>query len=143
MKSHLNKLEIQTKYDIELVNITEKVINTISQSGIHAGIAHITTMHTTTALAVNEGLQDIEDDLVTILKRLVPENGDYHHARFLHSDGQTAVNAHAHLRASLLGPNLSFPIEDGHIVKGERQTIYFIEFDGPQRRRLVIQIMGE
>jgi secondary thiamine-phosphate synthase enzyme len=143
LKSILHKLELQTKQDIELLNITHQVIEAVSQSGIQAGFVHVTTMHTTTAITVNEGLQDIEHDLVALLTRLVPVNGEYHHARFLHSDGQTAVNAHAHLRAALLGPNVIFPIEDGHLVMGERQTIYFVELDGPQRRHLVIQVLGD
>jgi secondary thiamine-phosphate synthase enzyme len=143
MKSILHKLDLQTKQDIELVNITEQVIQVVSQSGILTGVVNVTTMHTTTAITVNEGLQDIEDDLVALLKHLVPEDGNYRHARFLPSDGQTAVNAHAHLRAALLGPNLSFPIEDGNLVMGARQTIYFVELDGPQRRHLVIQIFGQ
>lgn len=143
MKSILHKLDLQTKLDIELVNITEQVIQAVSQAGIQTGVAHVITMHTTTAITVNEDLQDIEDDLVALLTRLVPEDGNYRHARFLHSDGQTAVNATAHLRAALLGPNLSFPVEDGHLVMGERQTIYFVELDGPQRRRMVIQILGD
>jgi secondary thiamine-phosphate synthase enzyme len=143
MKSILHKLELQTKQDIELVNITHQVIQTVNQSGIQAGFAHVTTMHTTTAITVNEGLEDIEHDLITLLTRLVPVNGEYHHARFLHSDGQTAVNAHAHLQAALLGPNVIFPIDDGRLVMGERQTIYFVELDGPQRRHLVIQALGD
>lgn len=143
MKSILHKLVLQTKQDTELVNITPRVIQAVSQSGIQSGFAHVTTLHTTTAITVNEGLQDIEHDLVALLTQLVPENSEYHHARFLHSDGQTAVNAHAHLRAALLGPNVLFPVEDGCLMMGERQTIYFVELDGPQRRHLVVQVLGD
>jgi secondary thiamine-phosphate synthase enzyme len=142
MKSILQKLEIQTKKDIELINITDHVNSAVFQSGCQLGIVHITTMHTTTGITVNEGLPDIEADIESLLRRLVLEDSHYRHARFLHTDGQTAVNATAHLRSALLGANLSFPLSDGQVVKGERQTIYFVELDGPQLRRLVIQILG-
>ena len=100
-------------------------------------------MHTTTGLTVNEGLPDLEADIADWIRRVVPEEHPYRHARFLHTDGQMAINAPSHLRGALLGFQAYFPVEDGEVVKGSRQTVYFVELDGPQERTYVIQVMGE
>jgi thiamine phosphate synthase YjbQ (UPF0047 family) len=79
-----------------------------------------------------------------MLKRLVPVGeASYRHARFLPSDGAMAVNSHSHQRAALLGPQVVFPIEDGKVVLGGRQTIYYVELDGPLLRNFVVHILGE
>ena len=114
-----------------------------TESGVLEGVVYVTTMHTTTAITVNECLPDVEDDVVAMLKRLAPV-GDtsYRHARFLASDGEMAVNSHSHQRAALLGPQVAFPVEKGNVVLGARQTIYFVELDGPLLRNFVIHILG-
>jgi secondary thiamine-phosphate synthase enzyme len=99
-------------------------------------------MHTTTGVTVNEGLPDVEDDLRDLLTRVAPEIGDYRHQRFLPSDGQMAVNSSSHQRSLLTGMQVCFPIENGQLVRGSRQTIYFVEFDGPLHRDYVIHIVG-
>jgi secondary thiamine-phosphate synthase enzyme len=103
----------------------------------------VMTLHTTTGVTVNEGLPDLEDDIAAALERIVPTESAYRHARFLHSDGQMAVNAPSHIRGALLGMQVVFPIDKGGIVMGERQTIYFVELDGPQYRNLILQVIGD
>jgi secondary thiamine-phosphate synthase enzyme len=110
---------------------------------VRSGTVFVLSLHTTTGLTVNEGLPDLEKDIAGCLERLVPEDRPYRHARFLHSDGQMAINAPSHLRGALLGFQVFFPIEEGRMVTGARQTIYFVELDGPQERNYVIQILGE
>ncbi|WP_251554249.1 secondary thiamine-phosphate synthase enzyme YjbQ [Neobacillus muris] len=143
MKSVLKTVGIQTKKDTEMINITELVKKTAESSGITSGVVYITTMHTTTAITVNEGLPDLEDDITEMLFRLVPAGLNYRHARFLHSDGQMAVNAPSHLRGALLGMQTVFPMHEGKMVTGGRQTIYFVELDGPLYRELMIHVIGE
>jgi secondary thiamine-phosphate synthase enzyme len=103
----------------------------------------VLSLHTTTGLTVNEGLPDLEQDIADCLRELVPEGRAYRHARFLHEDGQMAINAPSHLRGALLGFQVFFPIVNGEVVRGVRQTIYFVELDGPQERTWVLQILGE
>ena len=143
MKSIVHRLEIQTHLETELINITGCVNDLVQRSGVKDGTVFVLSMHTTTGITVNEGLPDLEIDLANMIQQLVPERNSYHHARFLPSDGQMAVNAPSHLRGALLGFQVFFPIQDGEMVTGARQTIYFVELDGPQYRGYVVHILGE
>jgi secondary thiamine-phosphate synthase enzyme len=143
MKSLLHRIKIQTHTETELIDITEIVHQFVEDSEVRDGTVFILSLHTTTALTVNEGLPDLEIDISDTIQRLVPEEGVYRHARFLESDGQMAINAPSHLRGALLGFQAFFPIQDYKMVTGARQTIYFVELDGPQERTYVVQILGE
>jgi secondary thiamine-phosphate synthase enzyme len=143
MKSIVKRFTIVTHHETELINITDRVLQEVEAAGVQSGTAFILSLHTTTGLTVNEGLDDLEQDIADCLRRLVPEDLSYHHARFLHEDGQMAINAPSHLRGALLGFEVFFPIEKGRLVRGARQTIYFVELDGPQERTWVLQILGE
>jgi secondary thiamine-phosphate synthase enzyme len=143
MKSVVKTIGIHTTQDMEIINITDIVKDAVTSSGLTAGTVHIMTKHTTSGITVNEGLPDIEDDLLEMLHRLVPRNHDYRHARFLHSDGQMAVNGYSHLRSALIGKDTFFPLHDGEMVMGSRQTIYFVEMDGPLQREFLIHVLGE
>jgi secondary thiamine-phosphate synthase enzyme len=143
MKSQVHRITIQTHHETELINITDTVQQLVVESGVKDGTVFILSLHTTTALTVNEGLPDLELDIAGLIGKLVPEEMTYHHARYLPSDGQMAINAPSHLRGAILGFQAFFPIEAGKIVSGSRQTIYFVELDGPQERTYVIQVLGE
>jgi secondary thiamine-phosphate synthase enzyme len=143
MINRLERFTVQTGQEVELIDITPVLLKTVEGSGVGSGIAFVMSLHTTTGLTVNEGLPDLEADLADLIRRLVPEDHAYRHARFLHSDGQMAINAPSHLRGALLGFQVYFPVEEGRVVKGGRQTVYFVELDGPQERTYVIQVMGE
>jgi secondary thiamine-phosphate synthase enzyme len=143
MKSLLHRIKIQTHAETELINITEMVHKLVEDTGVRDGTVFILSLHTTTALTVNEGLHDLEIDISDIIQQLVPEERVYRHARYLESDGQMAINAPSHLRGALLGFQAFFPIQDFKMVTGARQTIYFVELDGPQERTYVVQILGE
>ncbi|OHD75237.1 MAG: hypothetical protein A2177_13670 [Spirochaetes bacterium RBG_13_68_11] len=143
MKSIVKRFTIVTHHETELINITDRVLQEVEAAGVQSGTAFILSLHTTTGLTVNEGLDDLEQDIADSLQRLVPESLSYHHARFLHEDGQMAINAPSHLRGALLGFEVFFPIENGRLVRGARQTIYFVELDGPQERTWVLQILGQ
>ena len=144
MKSVVTRLTVETQHDTELIDVTDRVRSTVSDSGVRNGVVYVTTMHTTTGITVNEGLPDVEDDVLGMLKRLAPaEDPSYRHARFLPSDGAMAVNSHAHQRAVILGPQVAFPLADGELVLGGRQTIYFAELDGPLQRKFVVHVLGE
>jgi secondary thiamine-phosphate synthase enzyme len=142
MTSQVIRFGIQTTGDTETIDITERVRDMVRETGVQDGLALVMTLHTTTAITVNEGLPDLEDDIVEMLQRLAPAESNYRHARFLHSDGQMAVNAPSHLRGALLGFQCAFPIADGEMVMGGRQTIYFVELDGPLHREAVVQVIG-
>lgn len=143
MKTITKEITILTTLETEILNITEDVKKFVAESNIKSGIVFVMSLHTTTAITVNEGLPDIEQDINDMLHRIIPDDLPYRHARYLHSDGQMAINAPSHLRSALLGFEVFFPVEDGKMHSGGRQTIYFIELDGPQERKFFLKIIGE
>lgn len=143
MKSVVKRITIITRHETELIDISARVCQEVEEAGVQNGTAFIISQHTTTGLTVNEKLPDLEADIVNLLEHVVPESLPYRHARFLHTDGQMAINAPSHLRGALLGFEVFFPIENGKLIHGGRQTIYFVELDGPQERTLIIHLMGE
>jgi len=143
MKSLITRVTINTHHETELINITDTVHSEIEKSEVRSGTVFIISLHTTTAVTVNEGIPDLEADIANYIQHIVPEDYPYRHARFLHSDGQMAINATSHLRGALLGFEVFFPIDNGKMICGGRQTIYFVELDGPQERTYIIQILGE
>jgi secondary thiamine-phosphate synthase enzyme len=143
MKSLVKRVEFETQHDTEMINITEAVKTIVAESGLQNGLVLVSTLHTTTAITVNEGLPDIEADILAMMEKIAPGEGNYRHARFLPSDGQMAVNASSHLRSAMLGFQCLFPLENGQMVTGGRQTIYFVELDGPQLRTYAVQVLGE
>ena len=143
MKIKLEKLEVQTRKDQELVDMTPEVERVIKESGVKNGVVNIMTMHTSSGIVVTEGLPCLEMDVLNQLGTLAPDQGNYYHNRYLDIDGRLGFNAGAHLRGVLSGYTAFFPIEDGKIVKGSRQRIYFAEYDGPLARTCCIQVLGE
>lgn len=143
MKNRIERFRLMTRHEVELTDITPQVLACVESSGVRSGVVHVLSLHTTTGLTVNEGLPDLEADLADLVRALAPDERPYRHARFLHEDGQMAINAPSHLRGALLGFQVFFPVEEGRVVKGARQTVYFVELDGPQERTYVVQVMGE
>ena len=139
----LKRLEVQTSKDQELVDITPLVEGVIAETGVSKGIVNVITMHTSSGIIVTEGLECLERDVLAHLERLAPEQGEYWHNRYLDIDGRLGFNAGAHLRSILGGFNAIFPIENGRIVRGSRQRIYFAEYDGPLARTCCVQVLGE
>jgi len=143
MKLKLKKLEVQSTKDQELLDITSEVERVIKESGVKNGVVNILTMHTSSGIIVTEGLPCLESDVLNQLSKLAPDQGNYYHNRYLDIDGRVAFNAPAHLKSVISGYHAFFPIENGRLVKGSRQRIYFAEFDGPLCRTYCVQVMGE
>mgnify|MGYP003694603117 FL=1 len=102
----------------------------------------INTLHTTCALFINEFQSALIDDLKGLIERLVPERGGYRHDDPRFSDCERG-NAHAHLRAALLGRNIAVGLSNGELSLGRFQSVIFAELDGPRRREITVQVMGE
>ncbi len=143
MRIKLEKLEVQTRGDKELVDVTPEVERVVRESGVQNGVVNVLTMHTSSGIVVTEGLPCLEMDVLNHLETLAPDDGDYYHNRYLDIDGRLGFNAGSHLKSILGGINAFFPIEDGQIVKGGRQRIYFAEYDGPLCRTYCVQVIGE
>jgi secondary thiamine-phosphate synthase enzyme len=142
MKVFNTSFTLQSEGGTEISDITKIVREAIQQFPVSAGIALINTMHTTCALFINEFQSALIDDLKGLVERLVPERGGYRHDDPRFSDCERG-NAHSHLRAALLGRSIAVGLSDGELTLGRFQSIIFAEFDGPRKREIAIQVLGE
>lgn len=136
-------IRILTRQYIELDVITPQVEEIVAESGIKNGMVTVITKHTTTGITVNEALECLESDIETALSLFAPEDRPYSHARMLRDYGSTAGNPTGHLKALLTGNHCHFLIQDGEIVRGGAQDVYFCEFDGPASRNILVIVEGE
>lgn len=139
----LQRLKILSRKSEEAINITSRVEEVVTASGVKNGLVNVLTAHTSSGLLVTEGIPCLEEDILTHFARLFPEDENYHHHRYLDYDGRLGFNADAHLKSVLGGIQCMFPVENGQVVKGSRQTIYFVEYDGPLERTCFVQVIGE
>lgn len=139
----LERVKIQTRKAEEAIDITPRVEELVSKSMVQNGLVNVMTCHTSSGLLVTEGIPCLEEDIFTHFARLLPEDENYHHHRYLDFDGRLGFNAETHLKSIVGGIQCCFPIENGKIVRGSRQTIYFMEYDGPLERTYLVQVLGE
>lgn len=129
----MDSLKIHTKQKNELVNITKDVLNIIHKSNKKNGIVLVYTPHTTAAITVNENADpDVKTDILKGLEVISPNRKEY-----LHYEN----NSDAHIKSSLLGVSQSFILNEGSLVLGTWQGIYFCEFDGPRTRTVHVKII--
>jgi len=134
-KAHI---ELDTKGEMDIVDITHEVQKIVDESGIEDGIVCIFCPGSTGAITTIEYEDGLLYDLPNALERIAPKNAYYKHEERWH-DG----NGHSHVRASLIGPSLTVPIENGKLLLGTWQQIVFVECDiRPRRRRLIVHIVG-
>jgi secondary thiamine-phosphate synthase enzyme len=139
----IERVSVKSERATQLIRIMDQVQRVVEKSGVKNGVVNIFTLHVTTALTINEDDPKLEEDIARFMVKAVPEDDSYAHHHFFRKDGRMAVNAYSHIRASLLGPSLTIPLQDGNVVLGSRQVIYLVELDGPQTRGFVIQVLGE
>lgn len=130
----IHKFEISTNFRTEMIDITRKVAEIVRISGIKDGIAMIHIPHTTAAVTINENAdRDVQHDMTKFMDELVPDK-----SWFKHSEG----NSDSHIKSSLFGCSQTVIIENGRMVLGTWQGIYFCEFDGPRTRNVIVKTMG-
>lgn len=139
---YVETVKILTKKYIELDVITHQVEQAVERSGVQNGMVTVMTKHTTTGVTVNEALECLESDIEIALSQFAPEDRPYSHARMLRDYGSTAGNPTGHLKALLTGNHCHFLVQDGKIVRGGAQDVYFCEFDGPSARNILIMVDG-
>jgi len=142
----LNKiLALTTQKGIHLHNISEEITAFVKESNVQNGIVTVNSMHTTTALTINEYESRLMDDVRLFLHNLIPETNKYLHNDIHLRDcpQDEPENAHSHLASMLLGNTESIILKDGTMQLGKWQSIILIELDGPRSRKVGVQIMGE
>ena len=128
-------LRIETHTRVEFKDVTSLIQKTIEETGIRSGTCHVFVPHTTAAVLINENDDPaLMKDLDSFLIRLAPAERDYYH-----NDG----NCDAHLKAAVIGSSKSLLIENGQLILGRWQGVYFCEFDGPRRRDLRLKVVAD
>ena len=131
----LTKLTVDTSKHTQMLNITDMIQKTVEDSGVRSGVCTVFIPHTTAAVTINENADpDVVRDFTMEINKLVPWEDGYRHM-----EGNSA----AHLKASMIGFSEQIIIEDGRLVLGTWQGIWFCEYDGPRRRSVYVKLMGD
>jgi secondary thiamine-phosphate synthase enzyme len=130
----LQEFGIKTSSRNCTVDITDKVVRAVRDSGVKEGVAIVYVPHTTAAVTINEGADpDVRTDILSHLCKLVPHSAD-----FKHFEG----NSDAHIKSTLVGASATVIFSGGSLVLGRWQSIFFCEFDGPRSRRFYVKIIA-
>lgn len=137
MKTFTEYLWFNTKKHREYINITREVEEVLHKSGIKEGMILVSAMHITAGVYVNDAEQGLIQDIDEWLEHLAPFNPNYRH----HRTGED--NGDSHLKSLLVHHEVIIPVTDGKLDFGPWQQVYYAEFDGQRRKRLIIKVMGE
>jgi secondary thiamine-phosphate synthase enzyme len=137
MKTVTDYLWFNTHQRREFINITPQVKQFVEDSGIQEGLVLVSAMHITSAVYVNDAEDGLIEDIQEWLEKLAPYKPDYKH----HQTGEN--NADAHLKSLLLHHEIIVPVTKGFLDFGPWQQIYYAEFDGQRKKRVILKIMGE
>lgn len=137
MRSYTEYLWFNTKKRRDYLNITSDVEKAVSGSGIMEGLTLVSAMHITAAIWVNDAEPGIIQDIDEMLERLAPFGVDYRH----HRTGED--NGDAHLKSILVHNQTILPVTKGRLDLGPWQQVYYAEFDGRRKKRVVVKVMGE
>ncbi|HFC36237.1 MAG TPA: YjbQ family protein [Candidatus Moranbacteria bacterium] len=146
MKIYKKRVDLESKNQIEFMDITNDVDNIIEESGIREGQVLVYCPHTTMGIAINHNEPMLLQDFMRVLYRLIPVEDHYSHDLFelrnnaVKSDGRS--NGHSHAKSIILGASQTIPITKGKMMLGDRQSIFAIEFDGSRKRDVIIQVIG-
>jgi secondary thiamine-phosphate synthase enzyme len=131
----IHRLSIKTRSRVEFQNITRAVQEVVDSSRIENGVCYVFVPHTTAAVTLNEQADpSVVEDIAEQLEAIVPQHDNYHH-----SEG----NSPAHIKASLFGSSEMVMVDDGRLVLGTWQGIFFCEFDGPRSRSVLVKILPD
>lgn len=130
----LATIKVKTKHQTEMINITTQVQREITRLGLESGMAVVYTPHTTAALAINEGADpSVKADILETIDELVPWERVYGHAE---------GNSPAHIKSTLVGCSKTFIVEEGRLLLGQWQALFFCEFDGPRERQVHVRVVS-
>lgn len=134
-----SKIEIKTKGNCHVVNITDQVSEIVAQAGLVEGTVTVFNVGSTAGITTTEFEPGLANhDIEALFERIAPQQGRYEHEETWHDD-----NGHSHVRATLLGPSMSVPVIDGRMTLGTWQQIILVDFDTRSRTRTIIcQMVG-
>ncbi len=130
-------LWFQTRKHREYIHITDQVAEIVGKSGIREGMVLVSAMHITAGVYVNDWESGLIDDIQVWLEKLAPSGRNYHH----HETGED--NADAHLKRTIMGHQVLLPITGGRLDLGPWEQVFYAEFDGQRKKRVVVKVLGE
>ncbi len=130
-------LFFNTRKRREFVRITDEIAEVVRKSGVHEGMVLVSAMHITAAVYVNDWEEGLIEDFETWLEQLAPARPDYRH----HRTGED--NADAHLKRTIMGHQVLLPITAGKLDLGPWEQVFYAEFDGRRKKRVIVKVMGE
>ncbi len=129
----IETIDVQTQSRTEFVDITAQIERIVQKIGVETGVCYVFVPHTTAGITINENADpDVQRDMLTEIDKIVPFDDHYKHG-----EGNSA----AHIKASLVGNSVSVFVENGSLLLGRWQGIYFCEFDGARRRSVFVKVM--
>ena len=137
MTVHTDYLWFNTKRPQEVVRITDKIAAIVQTSGVLEGVVLVSAMHITASVYVNDWEDGLIEDFQVWLEQLAPAGRDYKH----HQTGED--NADAHLKRTIMGHQVLVPITGGQLDLGPWEQVFYAEFDGQRKKRVVVKVMGE
>jgi len=141
------RIRIETGREVEFIDLTDRIEALAVEAGIHAGVINIQSLHTTTAIVINEHEPLLLTDFDTLLTRAAPRDASYRHddmdVRTVNLTPGERRNGYAHCHALLLGSSASLNVADGRLQLGRWQRVFLVELDGPRARDISIMILGE
>ncbi len=137
MKSLTEYLWFETKERRDLKNITGQIESLVERSGVQEGFCLVSAMHITASIWVNDNEPGLWNDFWALLERLAPLGPDYQH----HRTGED--NGDAHLKRTLVGNQTLLPVTEGRLDLGPWEQVFYAEFDGRRKKRVVVKILGE
>ncbi len=137
MKFYTKYLWFNTQKHREYINITDEVEQALHESGIKEGMILVSAMHITAGVYINDAESGLISDIDKWVEELAPFDINYNH----HHTGET--NADSHLKSLLIGHEVIIPVTNGRLDFGPWQQVYYAEFDGQRRKRVLIKVMGE
>jgi secondary thiamine-phosphate synthase enzyme len=136
MITHTDYLWFNTRQRREMIRITDQVEAIVAKSGVTDGLALVSAMHITAGVYVNDWEEGLIEDFGEWLEKLAPAGLDYRH----HRTGED--NADAHLKRTLIGHQVTLPITKGRLDLGPWEQVFYAEFDGRRKKRVVVKVMG-
>lgn len=140
-KVHNRIIDWISKERMELSNITDRINDVVRKSGVKDGIVHLQTLHTTTAVFINEWQDALLHDVKVFFEQVVEKENYYRHNDPKFSDCERQ-NADSHMRGMLMGQTLCLQVRNASVLLGTWQSIVLAEFDGPRNRTLAVQVSG-
>ncbi|MCS7125996.1 MAG: secondary thiamine-phosphate synthase enzyme YjbQ [Aigarchaeota archaeon] len=139
IKIYRGEIEVRTSREGDIVNLEKYLVEHLAKSGINNGVLHLFVTGSTAALTTIEYESGLREDLMNSLERIAPRDAEYkHHLRWGDDNG------HSHVRASIIGPSISIPVENGRPLLGTWQQVVLVELDTrPRSRKIVTTIIGE